>query len=192
MLPGRHSSCQFIRQVTGSGGTEHVNTVTASGTDQFGNSVSGHGEREGRHHAPADRPRSRQERDLAHAAQRHGQLLAVRDEQGARLGDERPARRPAPAGITYLTATPSQGTCNVAPALVTCDLGRSTRPAVTIAITAKATSVGSHINTATVTGTGARDEHGRQHRLGETVVPAPLKPPTVNPKPQPLPRTACR
>ena len=38
--PGAFSSCQFTGQVTGSGGTEHVNVVTASGNDEFGNPLS--------------------------------------------------------------------------------------------------------------------------------------------------------
>ena len=50
--------------------------------------------REGRHHAAPHRPRHRQGRDLADAAQRHRQLLADGDEQGPGHGDERPARRP--------------------------------------------------------------------------------------------------
>ena len=62
---------------------------------------------------------------------------------------------PAPAGIEYQTATPSQGSCAVGPALVTCNLGTiNPGQTVTIAIKAKATTVGTHINTATVTGSG--------------------------------------
>ena len=65
---------------------------------------------------------------------------------------------PAPAGITYLTANPSQGTCNLSPALITCSLGSiAAGQTVTIAITARATTVGSHTNTATVTGGGGRE-----------------------------------
>jgi len=45
---------------------------------------------------------------------------------------------PAPAGITYLTANPSQGTCNLGPALVTCALGTiAPGQTVTIAITGR-------------------------------------------------------
>jgi uncharacterized repeat protein (TIGR01451 family) len=94
---------------------------------------------------------------------------------------------PAPAGITYLTANPSQGTCSVGPALVTCALGTiSPGQTVTIAITARATAVGSHTNTATVTGAGGRETDPADNSdSAVTVVPAPptTKPPVTPPPP---------
>jgi uncharacterized repeat protein (TIGR01451 family) len=96
---------------------------------------------------------------------------------------------PAPAGITYLTANPSQGTCNLSAALVTCSLG-SIAPGqtVTIAVTGRATVVGTLTNTATVTGSGGRETNPADNvDTAVTVVPAPLRPPVVNPKPQPKP-----
>ena len=94
---------------------------------------------------------------------------------------------PAPAGITYLTANPSQGTCNLSPALITCSLGTiAAGQTVTIAITARATTVGSHTNTATVTGGGGRETNPADNvDTAVTVVPAPLKPPVVKPQPEP-------
>ena len=94
---------------------------------------------------------------------------------------------PAPAGITYLTANPSQGTCNLSPALVTCALGTiAAGQTVTIAITGRATAVGSHTNTATVTGSGGRETNPADNvDSAVTVVPAPLRPPTVKPEPKP-------
>ena len=88
---------------------------------------------------------------------------------------------PAPAGITYLTANPSQGTCNLSPSLITCSLGSiAAGQTVTIAITARATTVGSHTNTATVTGGGGRETNPADNvDTAVTVVPAPLKPPVV-------------
>jgi hypothetical protein len=50
---------------------------------------------------------------------------------------------PAPAGITYVTVSASQGTCNLSPSLITCDLGTITPgQTVTINVTARATTVG--------------------------------------------------
>jgi uncharacterized repeat protein (TIGR01451 family) len=94
---------------------------------------------------------------------------------------------PAPAGITYLTANPSQGSCNVSSSLITCSLGNiAAGQTVTIAITARATTVGSHTNTATVTGGGGRETNPADNvDSAVTIVPAPLKPPTVKPKPAP-------
>ena len=54
-------------------------------------SAQGLRRRAGHDHAEADRPRDRQDRDVADAAQRHRQLLADGDEQGAGHGDERRA-----------------------------------------------------------------------------------------------------
>ena len=55
---------------------------------------------------------------------------------------------------------------------------------MTIAITAKATAVGTHVNTATVAGSGGRETNPLDNTdTAETVVPAPLKPPTTNPNP---------
>ena len=92
---------------------------------------------------------------------------------------------PAPAGIEYQTATPSQGSCAVGPALVTCNLGTiNPGQTVTIAIKAKATTVGTHINTATVTGSGGRETNPADNTdSAQTIVPAPLRPPTVKPEP---------
>ena len=92
---------------------------------------------------------------------------------------------PAPVGITYLTANPSQGTCAVSPSLVTCSLGTiAPGQTVTIAITARATAVGQHTNTATVTGSGGRETNPADNvDSAVTVVPAPLRPPVVKPTP---------
>ena len=95
---------------------------------------------------------------------------------------------PAPVGIVYLTASPSQGTCSVTPSLVTCVLGTiAPGQTVRIAITARATAVGSHTNTATVTGSGGRETNPADNvDTAVTVVPAPLLPPKPKPvvKPQ--------
>jgi hypothetical protein len=59
---------------------------------------------------------------------------------------------------------------------------------VMIAITGRATTVGSHTNTATVTGSGGRETNPADNvDSAVTIVPAPLRPPTVTPKPKPAP-----
>ena len=68
---------------------------------------------------------------------------------------------PAPAGITYLTANTTQGSCTLTAALITCSLGTlAPGQTATITVTARATAVGTHVNTATVTGS-ARARIGR-------------------------------
>ena len=62
---------------------------------------------------------------------------------------------------------------------------------MTIAITGKATTVGTHVNTATVTGSGGRETNPADNTdSAQTVVPAPLRPPTTNPNP-PTPGEMC-
>ena len=65
---------------------------------------------------------------------------------------------PAPVGVTYLTASPSQGTCTVVPALITCSLGTiAPGQTVTINATGRVTQTGQLTNTATVTGSGGAE-----------------------------------
>jgi len=95
---------------------------------------------------------------------------------------------PAPAGILYLTASPTQGTCSVAPSLITCSLGTIKKgQTVVIRVAARATTVGTHTNTATVTGSGGRETNPEDNvDSAITVVPAPLRPPVAKPAaPQP-------
>jgi uncharacterized repeat protein (TIGR01451 family) len=183
--PGQRVSCTFQRAITGAGGTTHVDTVTATGHDAFGNSVTDSDD------ARVDiTPRSI---DLAivKEASSPTPLNGVVDysltvtNKGLDPATNAQVADPAPAGITYLTASPSQGTCNVTPALVTCSLGTiDPGQTVRIGVTARATAVGSHTNTATVTGSGGREMNPADNvDSATTVVPAPLKPPTAKPKP---------
>ncbi len=187
LAPGQSASCQFTKQVTGAGGTTHVNTVTASGTDENGNPVS-----------DSDDAR-------VNITERLIDLVIVKDassptplngivnysltvtNKGPDTATNVQLADPAPAGITYLTANPSQGTCNVSASLITCSLGSiAAGQTVTIAITGRATTVGSHTNTATVTGGGGRETNPADNvDSAVTIVPAPLRPPTVKPSPAP-------
>lgn len=99
---------------------------------------------------------------------------------------------PAPSGISYLTASPSQGTCTVEPALVMCNLGTLASGATaTVTVTGRATAVGTHVNVATVTGSGGTEANPADNvDDASTVVPAPLTPPTPKPAPKPKPKPA--
>jgi uncharacterized repeat protein (TIGR01451 family) len=94
---------------------------------------------------------------------------------------------PAPVGITYLKATPSQGTCAVEPALITCSLGTiGVAQTVAIGATGRATQTGELTNTATVTGSGGGEANPADNvDSATTVVTAPFVPPTTKPKPKP-------
>ena len=187
LAPGEKVNCTFSKQITGTGGTSHVNIVTATGTDEAGNPVSDSDD------AKVDiTPRLIDlvvVKEASSPTPLNGIVtysLTVTN-RGPDTATNVQLADPAPAGITYLTANPSQGTCNLSPALITCSLGTvAPGQTVTIAITGRATQVGSHTNTATVTGGGGRETNPADNvDSAVTVVPAPLKPPTVEPEPAP-------
>jgi uncharacterized repeat protein (TIGR01451 family) len=180
-------NCTFQRQITGQGGTSHVNTVTATGVDPAGNQLTASDD------ARVDlTPRLIDlviVKEATSPTPLNGTVtysLSVTN-RGPDTATDVQVADPAPAGISYLTAAPSQGTCNLGPSLVTCSLGTiAPGQTVTIAITARATAVGSHTNTATVTGSGGRETNPPDNvDSALTVVPAPLRPPTVKPPAQP-------
>jgi len=187
--PGGSVSFQFTAQITGVGGTSHVNTVTGSGTDENGNPVSDSDD------ARVDiTPRLIDlviVKDATSPTPLNGIVhytLTVTN-KGPDTATNVQLADPAPAGITYLTANPSQGSCSVTAALITCSLGTiAPGQTVTINVTGRATVVGTHTNTATVTGSGGRETNPADNvDSAVTVVPAPLKPPTAKPKPKPEP-----
>jgi uncharacterized repeat protein (TIGR01451 family) len=187
LAPGASSSCQFTKQIAGSGGTSHVNTVTATGHDENGNALSGSAS------ARVDITPELIDlvvvKDASSPTPLNGTVtysLAVTN-KGPDTATNVQLADPAPAGISYLTATPSQGTCSVTPALVTCSLGTIVAgQTVTVGVTGKATQVGTHTNTATVTGAGGRETNPADNvDDAVTVVPAPIVPPTPKPKPKP-------
>ena len=187
LAPGEKVNCTFSKTITGVGGTSHVNTVTASGTDENGNKVSDSDD------ARVDITERLIDLVIVKEASSPTPLNGIVDysltvtNKGPDTATNVQLADPAPAGITYLTANPSQGTCNLSPALITCSLGTiAAGQTVTIAITGRATTVGSHTNTATVTGGGGRETNPADNvDTAVTVVPAPLKPPVAKPQPEP-------
>jgi uncharacterized repeat protein (TIGR01451 family) len=190
LTPMTSVNCTFQRTITGTAGSVHINTVTATGHDAFGNPVS-----------DADDAR-------VEITPRLIDLVIVKDassptplngivnytmtvtNKGPDTATNVQLADPAPAGIVYLTANPSQGTCTVTASLITCSLGTiAAGQTVTINATGRATTVGTHTNTATVTGGGGRETNPADNvDSATTVVPAPTKPPTPKPtppKPQP-------
>jgi len=187
--PGGSKSFQFTAQVTGAGGTTHVNVVTASGRDASGNPVS----------ASDDARVAISERlidlvvvkDATSPTPLNGTVtytLSVTN-KGPDTATNVQLADPAPAGITYLSATASQGSCSVSASVVTCALGTlAPGQTVTVTVTGRATQVGQHTNTATVTGGGGRETNPADNvDSALTVVPAPLRPPTSKPQPKPEP-----
>ncbi|MCI0633519.1 MAG: hypothetical protein L0206_06335, partial [Actinobacteria bacterium] len=188
LAPGEKVSKTFQRQVNGAAGQVHTNVVTASGVDEDGNPVS-------------DSDDARVEiaprlidlvivKTASSPTPLNGTVnytLTVQN-KGPDTATNVQVADPAPSGITYLTANPSKGTCNLTPSLITCSLGSlAAGETVTIAVTARATAVGTHTNVATTTGGGGRETNPADNvDDAVTVVPAPFVPP-AQPKPKPQP-----
>jgi uncharacterized repeat protein (TIGR01451 family) len=190
LAPGASANCQFVANLVGTGGTSHVNVVTAKGFDEDGDSVSDSDD------ARVDFTSKIIDlvivKDATSPTELNGtvQYTMTVTNKGPDPATNVQLADPAPTGITYLTATPSQGTCAVDPALISCSLGTLTAgQSVTITATGRATQVGQLTNTATVTGSGGGEANPADNvDSATTVVPAPLTPPTPKPKPKPVPQ----
>jgi uncharacterized repeat protein (TIGR01451 family) len=187
LAPGQKANCTFSKTITGAAGTSHVNVVTVTGHDENGHTL----------HASDDAKVDITPRLIDLVIVKNASTptplngivnysLTVTN-KGPDTATNVQLADPAPAGITYLTASPSQGTCSLSPALITCNLGSlAAGQTVTIAITARATTIGSHTNTATVTGSGGRETNPADNvDDAVTVVPAALRPPVAKPEPKP-------
>jgi uncharacterized repeat protein (TIGR01451 family) len=190
LTPGQSSTCTFPKNVTGTAGTSHVNVVTASGFDTSQNPVS--------------------DSDDATVVftERLIDLVIVKDatsptplneivtytmtitNKGPDTATNVQVADPAPAGIRYLSVVPGSPTCTVTTALLTCSLGTlEVGQSRTVTLTARATVVGRHTNTATVTGSGGRETNPADNvDTAVTVVPAPITPQQPKPQPKPKPK----
>jgi len=84
-----------------------------------------------------------------------------------------------PAGMTFVSATTTQGTCS-GTQLVSCDLGNLANGAsATIVIKTTAAAAGSVVNTATVVGNEAETNTANNAATAPAVVRGALKPPAV-------------
>jgi len=102
-----------------------------------------------------------------------------------------------PFGVTYVSATSSQGTCS-GTAVVQCAIGTMTNgQKVTITIVGTTTNTGTIVNTSTVV--GALPETTLTNNTSSVSItvkappapkpaPKPFKPPVVKPKPKPTPK----
>jgi uncharacterized repeat protein (TIGR01451 family) len=192
LAPGASSTCTFPKEVTGTAGTSHVNTVTASGFDARENPVSD----------SDDATVTFTERlidlvivkDATSPTPLNGTVTYTMTvtNKGPDTATNVQLADPAPAGITYLSSNPGAPTCTVTASLLTCSLGTlAVGESRQVTLTARATLVGQHTNTATVTGSGGRETNPADNvDTALTIVPQPLQPPTPKPKPKPKPRPA--
>ncbi len=183
LAPGASSTCTFPKTLTGTAGTAHVNVVTVTGTDTSGNTLTDSDD------ARVDfTPRLIDLVIVKNATSPTPLNGTVRytmtvTNKGPDTATNVQLVDPAPAGITYLTVNPGSPTCTLTPSLITCNLGTlEPNQSKTITVTARATLVGRHVNTATVTGEGGRETNPADNTdTAVTVVPKPpvLKPPVA-------------
>ena len=185
LAPGASTNCQLHKTITGAGGTSHVNVVTACGYDEDGDRLCASDD------ARVDITSKVIDlvivKDATSPTALNGtvQYTMTVTNKGPDTATNVQLADPAPTGITYLTASPSQGTCNVAPALITCNLGTiAPGQTVTVNATGRATQTGQLTNTATVTGSGGAEANPADNTdSATTTVPKPLTPPTPKPSP---------
>ncbi len=190
LAPGESNNCQFTTVLVGAGGTSHVNVVTACGHDEDGDPL-------------CDSDDARVDftpkvidlvivKDATSPTTLNGtvQYTMTVTNKGPDTATNVQLADPAPVGVTYLTASPSQGTCTVVPALITCSLGTiAPGQTVTINATGRVTQTGQLTNTATVTGSGGAEANPADNTdSATTTVPKPLTPPTPKPTPTPKPQ----
>ena len=86
---------------------------------------------------------------------------------------------PLPAGVTFVSATSSQGSCGQTAGTVTCNLGDlAVAASARVTIVGLAATTGSKVNTATVTAVGADPDPGNNTASATVTVPVP---PTITP-----------
>ena len=183
LAPGASMNCQFTTVLVGAGGTSHVNVVTACGHDEDGDRLCASDD------ARVDFTPKVIDlvivKDATSPTTLNGtvQYTMTVTNKGPDTATNVQLADPAPVGVTYLTASPSQGTCTVVPALITCSLGTiAPGQTVTINATGRVTQTGQLTNTATVTGSGGAEANPADNTdSATTTVPEPLTPPTPKP-----------
>jgi uncharacterized repeat protein (TIGR01451 family) len=187
LAPGASSTCTFPKTLTGAAGEAHVNVVTVTGTDTSGNTLTDSDD------ARVDfTPRLIDLVIVKNATSPTPLNETVTytmtiTNKGPDTATNVQVADPAPAGIRYLSVNPGAPTCTVTTSMLTCNLGTlEVGQSRTITLTARATTVGRHTNTATVTGSGGRETNPADNTdSAVTVVPTPFVPPAPKPKPSP-------
>ena len=206
LAPGQSYQCQFTGSVTGAGGTQHQNTVTAGGTDDDGQSVSGQATATVQITMPPPPPVVEPAPVIDLAVTKaatsptplNGKVTytMVVTNNGPSAATNVTLADPAPTGIAYDSATPGAPACQVSAALVQCSLGSlAAGQSVTVTVTGHSTGkTGTIRNTVTVTGGGGDEPNTANNTASaDTLVVAPAKPPVTKPTPKPKPTpVVCR
>lgn len=201
---GGSKVCTFTANVSGAAGT-HFDVVVVSGTDDDENTVSGDDDASvtltQAPPPPPPPPAPNPTIDVSVVKDATATVtlgsnrtatieyrLLVRN-NGPNQATNVTVADAAPTGVVFgaITKQPDFGTCTVGPALLTCNLG-TMGPGVQTLIVWNATVslTGTIVNSATATGSGGADTNPANNTDdAQTVVVAPLNPPTPKPKPKP-------
>ena len=199
LAPGASYSCSFTGAVSGSGGSTHVDVVTASGTDDDGTPVTGSDDASVSITstpppppppppvppaiAPAavvdlsivkvDRP------DPVFVGANLTYTLTVRN-LGPDTATNVQVADSLPATTEFVSVSTSQGTCTGGQ-IVRCNLGTMANGArVTITIVVRPTEPGALINTATVVGEQSEPNTANNRSSAPTLVKGPFQPPVAS------------
>jgi uncharacterized repeat protein (TIGR01451 family) len=200
LAPGASYSCSFTGAVSGSGGSTHVDVVTASGTDDDGTPVTGSDDASVSITsappppppppvtppptviAPAatidlsivktDRP------DPVFVGGRLTYTLAVRN-LGPDTATNVQVADSLPLATDFVSVTTSQGTCTGG-RVIRCSLGTMANGAVaTVTIIVRPTEPGVLLNTATVVGEQSEPNTANNRSTAPTLVQGPFQPPVA-------------
>jgi uncharacterized repeat protein (TIGR01451 family) len=203
ILPGATYTCSFTANVT----QTETDVVTGSGTDDDGNPVSDSDDATVTvTPTPPPPPSAPETMDVAIVKDATAQVTLGPDgtaviDYEARVRNNGPNQAhnvtladPAPSGVTFLAITqqPSQGSCTLTAALLSCNFG-TLGPGVQVTVrwNARVTATGSFRNVATATGQGTDTNSTNNTDDAVTLVVAPLTPPPPAPKPKPRPKPAA-
>ena len=198
LAPGASYSCSFTGAVSGSGGSTHVDVVTASGTDDDGTPVTGSDDASvSITSAPSPPPPPATPPVIAAAATIDLSIVKVDRPDpvfvGGRLTYTLTVRNLGPDTATnvqvadslpvatdFVSVTTSQGTCTGG-RVIRCSLGTMPSGArATITIVVRPTEPGALINTATVVGEQSEPNTANNRSSAPTLVKGPFQPPVAS------------
>ena len=200
LAPGASYSCSFTGAVSGSGGSTHVDVVTASGTDDDGTPVTGSDDASvsitSTPPPPPPPPVTPQPPVIAPAATIDLSIVKVDRPDpvfvGGRLTYTLTVRNlgpdtatnvrvadSLPATTDFIAVSTNQGTCTGGQ-IVRCNLGTMANGArATITIIVRPTEPGALINTATVVGEQSEPNTANNRSSAPTLVKGPFQPPVA-------------
>jgi uncharacterized repeat protein (TIGR01451 family) len=181
LAPGASYDCSFTGPVNGAAGSSHTDVVTASGTDDDGNAVSGQDDATVAITATVIDLSITKTDDpdpvLVGAALTY--TLTVHN-AGPDTATNVTVADPLPPGTTFVSVTTTTGTCTGGP-VVHCSLGSMAAGAdAVVTIVVRPTEQGALLNTATVVADQTEANTANNQASAPTLVKGPFRPPVAS------------